>query len=162
MSEASDRRIALKKDIRNGKLSLDDVKREVRKMKEEFGEDAFLAYELDKKERPWDEEYLKELDDKGRSGAGSEEFILHFAEVKEEVAKRKKRRLLIGGIIGGVAIAVGIVSVTMVACHNTAPKTTHEKKTQIESKILPEENIDGYEIVRRNGNEYFDENKINS
>ena len=66
MSEASDRRIALKKGIRNGKLSLDDVKREVRKMKEEFGEDAFLAYELDKKERPWDEEYLKELDDKGR------------------------------------------------------------------------------------------------
>ena len=107
MSNALARIVNLKIAIMNGKISLKEVKSEICKIEEEFGDEAFLPFTVEKKKKPWSKKYLKELEELNIAGAGSKEFILHFAEVKDYIKRTK--RLIIGLVGVGIIVIAGIV-----------------------------------------------------
>jgi hypothetical protein len=79
-------------DIVKGKYSLADVKQMINLFEKEHGSDFFVKYEVDKKDKPWDMAYLKELELKSVGGLCSKQFILHLAEVSEYVHKNQKKK----------------------------------------------------------------------
>ena len=89
------------KKIIDGELTLSEVKSQISDYEQQYGADFFADYDVNKKEQPWDEKYLKELELKSISGLQSKQFILHLAEVSEYVhsknkkTKTKKKSLLI-------------------------------------------------------------------
>lgn len=114
MNGAFEKRSQLKNRIIYENISFDDVEKEVRKLEEEFGEDAFLPYRLKKKDKPWTASYFNELKELSIAGAASKEFILHFAEVKEEIVRRKQQMLCL--IAGCASIVVGIIGIIVWLC----------------------------------------------
>jgi len=79
-------------DIIKGKYSLVEVKQMINLFEKKHGSDFFEDYEVNKKGKPWDMQYLKELETKSVTGMGSKQFILHLAEVSEYVHKNQKKK----------------------------------------------------------------------
>ena len=104
-------------DIIEGKYTLNEAKQKIRAYEEQYGTDFFADYEIEKKDKPWDMEYLKKLKLKGMTGMASKQFFLHLAEVSEYVhaktdtshSKGDKKKFIIAGIIAGIIIALVIV-----------------------------------------------------
>lgn len=72
--------------------------------------ETFAYYPPERKGKPWDIAYLKELEELFYYGASSREFIEYMAEVSDEVyrAKRVKKVLLIVLIIIAAIAAVAV------------------------------------------------------
>lgn len=109
----------LEEKIINGEISLKEVEKEIKNIEAEFGNDVFLPYTVNKETKPWDETYLKKLENLSAAGAASKEFILHLAEVKEEVSnnKRNKRKKQIGVIVGSVAAVIAVIAIIVCLCN---------------------------------------------
>lgn len=75
--------------IRNNAADKKAVEQQLTAIQENFGEDAFVPYNFEKEEKPWSDVYFSELDKKITAGAWSKDFILHFAEVHDEIQKNK-------------------------------------------------------------------------
>ena len=95
-------------DILKHKADSVEVKSRINELKKKYGEDAFTSINFEKKPQPWDESYLWELREKNVTGACSEEFLLHMAEVSDYLVVRKNRIRII------VAISVIILIVILI------------------------------------------------
>lgn len=95
-------------DIIEHNISKDDVIRRIGELKARYGNDAFPSIHFQKKPKPWDKGYFLKLKEMNITGACSEEFLIHMAEVGEEIAVKRKR-LMIGVIIAVAVIALIII-----------------------------------------------------
>lgn len=104
MKSASEARSELVMDIISGNVSRKELSEKIAYLENRYGEEAFTAYSLSKKSRPWDEDYYKKMEKQAVAGAGSKDFILHLYEVREEVKKKKN-----SGNVKKIVIAVCMV-----------------------------------------------------
>ena len=106
------------KEIIDGKLSFNDVQKRIQEYETKYGNDFFDDYDIPKKNKPWDREYLKELELKSLSGLRSKQFILYLAEVSEYVYSNEKayKRKRITKIIIPTAIVATMVVITIILC----------------------------------------------
>ena len=94
-------------EIINGELSLMDTKKRIQEYESKYGTNFFADYDVEKKEKPWNSDYLNELKFKSMTGMTSKQFILHLAEVSEyvhaqEKSKNNKRKSFIATIVDTV------------------------------------------------------------
>lgn len=82
----------LMRKIFNGEISLSQVKDRMREMKTKYGPKTFDHEKLPEwviLDKPWNKEYVKKLETLSLVGDTSEEFILHAAEVCDDVLHHK-------------------------------------------------------------------------
>lgn len=79
-------------EIINGELSLMDTKKRIQEYESKYGTNFFADYDVEKKEKPWNSDYLNELKFKSMTGMTSKQFILHLAEVSEYVHAQEKSK----------------------------------------------------------------------
>ncbi len=94
--------------ISNKKIGKEEAKDEIVHLRQKYGEDYFPPYRFTPAPKPWDEKYFESLKEKNMTGAGSEAFILHMAEVGEYLYKKRIRFSIILGT-SAVAIVVCII-----------------------------------------------------
>jgi len=92
------------RNIEEGHYTSAKVKRKL-KMISRLYDSPFLPYEPDRKDPPWDIDYLKELGHSVPFGAISPEYLLYMAEVADEVYRPQRRRRR-HRIFGALAILV--------------------------------------------------------
>ena len=102
--------IQLENKILSNKISKKQLVKEIESIEKKYGEDAFLPYNLVKKEKPWGKDYYNELVLLGNAGACSKEFLLHIIEVRDYLKTRTK-------IIAAISALVSLVVVgAIIAC----------------------------------------------
>lgn len=117
---ASDKRSEIIIDIINGEISKDELVRRLNDLEQEFGESAYTSYVFSKKEKPWNDEYYKQLEKQALGGAGSKDFIKYLHEVKSAVNNDNKSTVakVLKGIVRILSAAVELIKkhpiVTMV------------------------------------------------
>lgn len=124
-------------DIATGKTNVKEVRVSIERIKTQFGSDAFPGFSFEKQPKPWNFEYLHELQRKNVTGACSEEFIIHMAEVSDYVFGRQRRNV-IGAI---VAIVIVIIIVLVMNANNSKQK---EEEQSSRSNYYSEELIGSY------------------
>ena len=95
-------------DILEHKVKKEETRIRINKLKNQYGEDAFPGIHFNKSLEPWDAKYLQKLKEMNITGACSEEFLLHMAEVSEAVAARRKKIIICLGILVAVLMILGI------------------------------------------------------
>ena len=110
MSQFTDASCDLVFKIVAGKCPRSQVRAELKKIEQEFPEEQFGTYHPKRKEKPWDMNYLKELEELFYHGADSKEFIEYMAEVSDEIycAKRIKKGILCA-LLAAACIAVIVI-----------------------------------------------------
>ena len=111
MSKQSDALYELKRKIIETNCSVAEIQKDISRLEREFGADIFLPLDFNKKSKPWNSAYFKELSDLSIAGASSKEFILHMAEVKEYLVKQKMKRIIL--IAGTAVVIAGVVGVVL-------------------------------------------------
>lgn len=106
--------------IVSGQMNAKEAEQYIDRLKVQYGSDVFPSFDFNKQSKPWDKEYLRELQKKNVTGACSEEFILHMAEVSEYVFGKRKKSI-IGGIIAAVIILIVIIALIF-ASNNSKQK----------------------------------------
>lgn len=101
MADFYDEINALINGITSGRINGKEAEQYIARLKDQYGSDAFPSFDFKKQPKPWNKEYLRELQKKNILGACSEEFILHMAEVNDYVLEKRKK-----SIIGSIAAAV--------------------------------------------------------
>lgn len=112
-------------DIIDNHLSVDDVKRRIREIEAEYGDDYFLDYDIEKAEierkpkQDWDEEYYEQIKTPGILGVSSKQYFLYFAEVNEYIYNKrleekkskqhKKTTAIIAAIVGVILFAIILI-----------------------------------------------------
>lgn len=86
---AMDERIILIQKIFSQNITQEEVLNELNRIEKQYGENAFVPFSFQPEKKPWTNKYLNKLENLSISGASSKEFILHIAEVKQELHKRK-------------------------------------------------------------------------
>ena len=112
-------------DIASGKTNVKEVRGSIDRIKTQFGSDVFPSFSFEKQPKPWNSEYLHELQRKNVTGACSEEFIIHMAEVSDYVFG-KHRRNVIGAI---VAIVIVIIMIIVLAINANNSKQKEEEQS---------------------------------
>lgn len=107
MNDVVDARYNMGKSILDGRYNREKTLHEIELMEQEFGNDAFAPYQVDKKAKPWNQDYLEDLTSEFQMGASSKEFFLHLQEVKEEVDRKKRNfKLAVAGCVAGIVAIV--------------------------------------------------------
>lgn len=109
MSQFTDARCDLVFKIVAGKCPRSQVSAELKKIEQKFPEERFETYHPKRKEKPWDMNYLKELEELFYHGADSKEFIEYMAEVSDEVYRTKHIKKGILCVLLSVACIAAIV-----------------------------------------------------
>ena len=130
-----DKKAELFLDIVDGKYTSEAVKQKIRELEEQFGNNYFAHFDINRKNPPWDMKYLEELKKKGMSGMASKKFFLHLAEVSEyvhaaEKARKRKKCILIGAI-AVIIIALVIIALCLSGSHAAAAAVVANKNTMI-------------------------------
>ncbi len=128
MLERAEIIVQLKRDIINGKMNLQQTKDKISELEAQYGQDFFFDFEYDEaKPKPWGEEYLHELEIQSMAGMSSKQFIMHLAEVSEDIYSRKsgksaakskekstpnRKKVLLIVFIVAVIILIGIAIAT--------------------------------------------------
>lgn len=94
MADCYDEINLLVNDIIEGKVSKEIVASRIDMLKKSYGDDIFPSINFQKEQKPWNNAYFSKLKMMNITGAGSEEFLLHMAEVSEEITARKKRKII--------------------------------------------------------------------
>lgn len=116
MNESSSARVDLARKLRDGAYTLTQAEAELDRMEKDYGESAFLAGSITRKEPPWTMEDLEDLHMEVTAGAGSRELFHYMAEVSDAVYRKKRRTkklAIAGGILGAlaaIALVGGIVA----------------------------------------------------
>lgn len=121
-------------DIATGKTNVKEVRVSIDRIKIQFGSDAFPSFSFNKQPKPWNFEYLHELQRKNVTGACSEEFIIHMAEVSDYVFG-KRRRNVIGAIVAIVIVIIMIIVLVMNA-NNSKQKEEEASSSNYYSEEL--------------------------
>lgn len=93
-------------DIIEKRITKNDVSRRIQALKTRYGDDIFPSIYIEKEAKPWNKAYLLKLKEKSITGACSEEFILHMAEVSDDIVLRKKRMVICAAALAVVAIVI--------------------------------------------------------
>lgn len=112
MSQFTNAQNDLVRKIVAGKCPSSKVPAELHKIEQAFPDESFGLTQPQRKEKPWDMSYLKELEQLFYYGADSKEFIEYMAEVSDEVyrAKRLRKYLLCALLVlAGIAVIVTLV-----------------------------------------------------
>ena len=109
MTEFYDEVNELVNDILAYKATRDEAEARINEMKRKYGADAFPGIHFKAEPKPWDKKYLQKLKAMNITGACSEEFLLHMAEVSEAVSAGRKKLLIGLGILPAALVAAGIV-----------------------------------------------------
>ena len=109
MSDFFDEINKLVGDIVNHNVDSDQVQARMDGLKKEYGENSFTSINFKKKPLPWDKAYLRELKEKNVTGACSEEFLLHMAEVSDYISAKKSRRSIMAIVAGVVIVLITIL-----------------------------------------------------
>lgn len=125
MADFYDEVNVLVNDIAAGKTNEKEVRGTIDKIKAQFGSDAFPSFSFDKQPKPWDFEYLHELQRKNVTGACSEEFIIHMAEVGDYVFEKRRKKHK-GAII---AIVIAIIMIIVLAINAINSKQEKEEQS---------------------------------
>lgn len=104
MNESSSARVALARKLRNGEYTLEQAEAELDRMEKDYGESAFLAGSVTRKEPPWTMGDLEDLNTEVTAGAGSRELFHYMAEVSDAVYRRRRHMIIAGGILGALAV----------------------------------------------------------
>lgn len=113
MSDFFDEINRLVGDIVNHRVDSVQVQARMDGLKKEYGEDAFPSIHFDKKPLPWDRAYLRELKEENATGACSEEFLLHMAEVSDYLSAKKNRTTAIAIVAGCVIVLITILIIVL-------------------------------------------------
>ena len=100
--------------IVSGRINAKEAEQYIDRLKKQYGSDSFPSFNFKKQPKPWNKEYLLELQKKNITGACSEEFILHMAEVSDYVFARKKKSIT-GAIAAAVIIVLLIIALALTA-----------------------------------------------
>ena len=100
-------------DIVNHNVDLVQTRVRIDALKKEYGGDLFSSINFEKKPLPWDESYLRELKEKNVTGACSEEFLLHMAEVSDYLSAKKSRISTIAIVVGVVIVMITILIIVL-------------------------------------------------
>lgn len=151
MSENTNITVQMIRDIINGKMNTEQTNRKIRELESQYGTDFFLDYEIDKKDKPWDEAYLYELELKSMTGMSSKPFILHLAEVSEYVHAQKsgksgsessssdnKGSKKIIRIIAMIAAFFAVVAIAAAALNNKESKSNSVSVNNAASQTVEE------------------------
>lgn len=117
MSDFYDELNLLMNNIINGKVDKKETEKIIREMKNTYGDDVFPSFPFEKQSKPWTKTYFNSLRTKNIMGACSEEFILHMAEVSEDICLKKKRAIT-GGVIAAICIVLLIVIISITITEN--------------------------------------------
>lgn len=111
MKDNVEARVDFIEQVAEGKYTLSEAEAELNRMEQEYGNKAFLPGTVVRKPKPWTKEYLRDLEEDAIAGAGSREFLHHFAEVSADVYGRARRRraLAIGGGILAAFAAIALI-----------------------------------------------------
>lgn len=93
-------------DILEQKISQKEVYQKIRGLKESYGEDVFPEFAFVPEEKPWNKDYMAKLKKMSITGACSEQFILHIAEVSEYLYKRRKVKYICVSVAGIIVIMI--------------------------------------------------------
>lgn len=96
-------------EINKGKVNKQEANQRIKNLKETYGDDVFPSFEFEKKPKPWTKAYFYTLQKKNMTGACSEEFILHMAEVGDYLSLKRKK-----SIVGIAVMVILIILVIMV------------------------------------------------
>lgn len=113
MNEFLDEVDVLVNDIINHDVNLSETQARIDVLKNKYGEDSFPSINFEKKAQPWDEAYLKELKVKNVTGACSEEFLIHMAEVSDYLSAKKQKSTTIAIVTAIVAILIIILVIVL-------------------------------------------------
>lgn len=116
MSESSSARVDLARKIRNGEYTLTQAEAELDRMEKCYGESAFLAGSVIRKEPPWTMDDLENLNMEVTAGAGSRELLHYMAEVSDAVYNKKRRTKTLA-IVGGILAAAALIGAIAVIVH---------------------------------------------
>lgn len=101
--------ISLASKIEKGKTTKWAVKKELENIKTKF-DSPFLPTQFERKTKPWNKEYLKQLRGSVAFGKSSPDFILYFAEVADYVYRPRRIIKAILIITALVTIVITIIS----------------------------------------------------
>ncbi len=120
MSDFYDEINTLINGIASGQIKAKAAEQYIDRLKDQYGSDVFPSFDFKKQPKPWNKEYLCELQKKNVTGACSEEFILHMAEVSDYVFGRRKKSII--GAIATTVIIFLLIVVLALASHKSRPK----------------------------------------
>lgn len=103
--DAIQERLELINKIVRGRITQDEVKKEIVRLNKKYGENAFVNQEIEKK-KTWNRKYYEHLINLGTAGMGSEEYIMHLVEVRDSLKCRK--------ICGFLAAVLFVVILTII------------------------------------------------
>ena len=106
----SEEQMRLVTKILKGEIRTPEVEKELDRISKQYGDDCFNSYEVHKKAKPWNKDYLDELELLGTSGASSKEYYLHLAEVSDYLRDRSRSN---GNKV--LFVVIGIVVIALVA-----------------------------------------------
>jgi hypothetical protein len=110
MSQFTNAQNDLVRKIVRGRCARNRVDSELKKLETEFPSECFGTYIPKRKEKPWDMNYLKELEELFYHGADSKEFIEYMAEVSDEVYRAKRiQKAVLCVLLAVAAIAVIVI-----------------------------------------------------
>lgn len=116
MSESSRARIDFANKVKNGEYTFTQAEAELDRMGECYGENAFLAGNVTRKDPPWTMEDLDDLYMEAIAGAGSREFFNYMAEVSDVVYSKKHRTKRLA-ILGGIASIIALIGIMIAVVH---------------------------------------------
>lgn len=106
----TEEQVKLVSKILKGEIRQEKVMEELDRISKQYGNECFNAYAIQKKPKPWNKDYLDELELLGTSGASSKDYYLHLAEVSDylrDLEKSKKSKVI--GVILGIIVLVLVV-----------------------------------------------------
>lgn len=134
--------------IVSGQINVKEAEQYIDRLKNQYGTDAFPSFDFKKQPQPWNKDYLRELQKKNITGACSEEFILHMAEVSEYVFGKRKKNI-IRCVITAVIIILMIIVLALAS--NKGKKEDEQSlgliKDSVEENVESDTMIDDSEIV---------------
>lgn len=95
-------------DIVENKINQKETKIRIDDLKKKYGDDIFPDFLFEPEKKPWNKSYLTKLKKMNITGACSEDFILHMAEVSDFVHKKERQRRFLF-VLGGVVILIVIL-----------------------------------------------------
>ncbi len=140
MNEFYDEVNDLVNDIITYKISKQGVQQKIYELKKKYGNNVFPEFTFKVAPKPWNKDYLIKLKEMNITGACSEEFLLHMAEVGETIAKKKKKVYicLIGCIIVAVILLIALFGKIEKANACVITECVEESQYLVKGEIIAE------------------------
>lgn len=106
---AVDERVNIIDRILSNRIKKTEVEKELERLENQYGEDAYTDDAFRPKEKPWNKTYYLELEKASMAGVSSKKFIIHLVEVRDYL----QARLIATIAVIGLAIVCTIIIMIM-------------------------------------------------